>query len=189
MRASWIIVGAICGVLCLGGCGQSGDVTVAGPPAGSSGPDYSKDGSANQKAAEVASQFVPAMEKDASYGGLTIVSSGLRVGVVGTPSTAVAQALSGMRKKVPVATWPVRHSLRELKTLTARIDGDTWRDQGINLSSWGPDEATNVVVITLTKYRPEAAKQLADAYGSTWIRVSKRSETNVAADGAGAAVG
>ncbi len=201
MRGKWFVVGAVCGALCLAGCADdsitggtekesaSPTESSSGPVGANSGPDYAKNVAANRRAAEVASQFVPAIEKDSSYGGVTIVASGLRVAVAGTPSPEVAEAVAGMRKTVPVTVWSVEHSLSELKALTDRIDGDPWAEKGINLSSWGPDEETNVVVITLTKYSPQAAKQLADAYGSDWIRVSKRSETNTAADGSGAGVG
>ena len=110
MRVFWIVATAVCGALCLGGCGSDAvtpadvpETSQAVPPAGT-GPDYSKSSKANQRAVEAADQYVSAIEQDASFGGLTIVPSGLRVNVVGTPSAAVANALAGMRKQVPVTT-------------------------------------------------------------------------------------
>ena len=69
--------------------------------------------------------------------------------------------------------------------LTERInhEADRWREKGINLSSWGPENDSNTVRVPRTDYQPKAAPQLIATYGSERLSVSKRSETIFPAQG------
>ena len=192
MRAPWMIVVAVSGTLALGACGSEAAPAAVAPgpershlpiqvsdPAPSSGPNYSRDNKANQRAAEAADPYVKNLEADPTFGGLAIVASGLRVDVVGNPSPVVSAAVADMEKTVPVITRSVPNSYKDLLALTAQISDDyeSWKQKGINFSSWGPSGHTNTVRMTLTKYKPEFAEQLIEAYGSDRFSVSKRSET------------
>ncbi|GLY18807.1 hypothetical protein LWF15_19490 [Kineosporia rhizophila] len=193
MRAPWMIVVAVSGTLALGACGSEAAPAAAAPepershlpiqvsePAPSGGPNYSRNQKAGARAAEAADPYVKNLEADPTFGGLAIVPAGLRVDVVGTPSPVVSAAVTEMEKTVPVFTRSVPNSYKDLLALTAQLneDSESWRQKGVNFSSWGPSGHTNTVRMTLTKYKPEFAQQLIETYGSERFSVSKRSETN-----------
>jgi hypothetical protein len=75
---------------------------------------------------------------------------------------------------------PVSRSMADLDALTMKIAGDESElsDQGILLSQWGPDAASNTVSIELADYAPAAARALADRYGADSISVSQAPATD-----------
>ena len=62
---------------------------------------------------------------------------------------------------------PAGYSIDELNALTEQIanDGDSLKSRGINLAGWGPDYASNTVVIHLQHYDPNIATYLQSRYG------------------------
>jgi hypothetical protein len=73
---------------------------------------------------------------------------------------------------------PAANSWSELDALTQQIaaDATNWQARGINLAEFGPDPASNRVLIQLTQYTPLAAQQLTDNYGSSLIAISTTSD-------------
>lgn len=71
------------------------------------------------------------------------------------------------------AVVPVGHSWAELDRLTQRIAGDAaqLQQQGIEPVEWGPDPASNKVVVSLESYSPAAEQALIAHYGADWISV------------------
>lgn len=140
----------------------------AGGPANSAGVDFSRDADANFAAA----QGLPGLDAFASYAGYQIVSYGYEVDLVGPPTAAIRAVVDRndpeyKGKPIPVRYRSVRHSLRELQALTKRITADDghWQDQGIELSSWGPDIDSNTVQIRMTHYTKHYRDALIAHYG------------------------
>lgn len=68
---------------------------------------------------------------------------------------------------------PVGHSWAEMDGLTQRIARDNgWlRQQGVQLAEWGPDPASNKVVLSLRSYSQSAEQALIARYGADLISV------------------
>ena len=165
------------------------DVASAGL---SSSLNYATNLQANRTADQAAELYEPAIEHDATFGGLVITDSGLRMDVVkdGASTAGVALARSGtltsartnMAAMVPVTLRMVNNSLADLQSLTATLDkaAETWKAKGVVMSSWGPDLDSNKVLVTLQTYSSDAAAQLIATYGSSVLAVSSSGESNTA---------
>jgi hypothetical protein len=146
-------------------------------------PDFAESAHANRVAAAVAEHMQTALEERASFVSLAIVADGVEVVLHSTSDsdreTAVAkQAFADGRASVPAGDRAtaeaarlhvgfVRHGAAAMERLTMRIAHDgTWQKaHGIELSSWGPDSATDSVRIRLVAYRDTVAVLLVQRYG------------------------
>ncbi|MGN6686441.1 MAG: hypothetical protein ACTHK1_02775 [Actinomycetales bacterium] len=72
-----------------------------------------------------------------------------------------------------------------LDALVSRIRDDrpTWLEKGVDLNSWGPDPATNTVLIRLASYNDDAARDLSAAYGASLVTVDPESAGENSASG------
>jgi hypothetical protein len=116
-----------------------------------------------------------------SYGGQEkSASAALVIYVVAAHSASFlsavrVQAARSGRAEYEVAYVP--HSWAQLNALTIRIarDGPRWRARGVDLAEWGPDAASNKVVIELRSYNAAAGRKLLAAYGAGMVSVSHKS--------------
>jgi len=142
----------------------------------SGGVDFERDPDANYAAAQgLLSAHLAAFP---SYAGDQVVSFGIEVERVGPPTDAIRAVVARddpryQGKPVPVRYRSVHHSLTELRTLTDRIlaSRNSLRQQGIELSFWGPEVDSNTVEIRLVHYPKAYRDVLVDRYGSDWVTV------------------
>ncbi|HEV2885762.1 MAG TPA: hypothetical protein VGX49_02525, partial [Jatrophihabitans sp.] len=109
----------------------------------------------------------------AEYAALRIVSYGIELNLVGPPTpeieAIVAQETRLYRAlPIPVRYRSVSRSLRELEAVRDRIYADYgyWQEQGVELSTWGPDIETNTVKVRLAHYTKAYADALITRYGN-----------------------
>jgi hypothetical protein len=109
------------------------------------------------------------------------LNGGVR-GLAGAPDdpvkARVREVQADVAPSLPVTYESVARSAADLDALTSQIlaDAPGWAKNGIELSTWGPDAATNTVLVTLKDYDPESAALIADRYGSD-VSVSTASVT------------
>jgi hypothetical protein len=125
-----------------------------------------------------------------SYGGLTVTQSGpetaapshITVYLVRSAAQTARyvaaigdHAVVGSASKYSVVY--VSHSWAQLNALTMKIESQRarWQTKGIDLERWGPDAASNRVIINLKSYSQAAARSLLASYGAKWISVSHQS--------------
>jgi hypothetical protein len=153
------------------GCAQSPE-QPGQPPGQISGPDFARDGNANFAAAQLGMKLLADLPPLPGYAGLQIVSYGIEVDVVGQPSAPVktvvardAQQYQG--KPIPVRYRSVRYSERELDSVKAMLAADqaALAGQGIQLTTWGIDLASNTVQVGLYHYTTAYRDALRARYG------------------------
>jgi hypothetical protein len=149
---------------------RSSGVAANRPVAG--GPDFSRDDAANFVAAQLAMKLMSDVEPMEGYAGLQIVSYGIELDVVGSPSDAMRAAVARDAQvyrgsPIPVRYRAVRNSERDLQALTEVIAADEpeWAAQGIQISMVGPDIATNTVSLDLSHYTAAYRDALIARYG------------------------
>lgn len=137
------------------------------------GIDFSQDLDANLAAGNLSGQLALDMSRQPGYAGYRIVRYGIEVDVVGKPTAAeraivVRDTPQYRGKDIPIRFRSVRHPLRELQALTERISADEphWREQGIRLSTWGPDIISNTVQISMEHYTKAYRDALIGYYGN-----------------------
>lgn len=137
------------------------------------GIDFSKNLEANLAAGNSSGQLALDLSRQPGFAGYRIVPYGIEVDVVGKPTAAdraivVRDAPQYRGKDIPIRFRSVRHSLRELQVLTERITADEahWREQGIQLSSWGPEIESNTVQIMMAHYTKAYRDALIGYYGN-----------------------
>jgi hypothetical protein len=120
-----------------------------------------------------------AAQYDQTIAGMTITSTGLQISVAGTPTPSLLSAISADAGSVPVTIRTVPHSELQLVQVRKRIDADVsyWAARGIQLSTWGPDLATDKVRVVLADYTPAAASAITARYGAEWVTVATQSMT------------
>jgi hypothetical protein len=146
------------------------------------GPDYSSDQTANAVAAQVGSVLMESLQDSSGYAGVRITEQGLILSVTDAPTSdvkqkivdaqTVGQALSissggPSSSAVPVQAEIVKYTDVELTAVTDQISTDAanWREQGVNLTSWGPDVESNTVLISLENCSSDASARLLATYG------------------------
>jgi hypothetical protein len=114
-----------------------------------------------------------------AYGGLEVSLSGHTiVYVVASKGSAFLKALRSEASHYPGQHYTVvdvRHSWAQLEDLTSNKitqDEPGWRAKGIRLARWGPEPATNKVLIQLRDPSARATQALVAAYGAEWVTVS-----------------
>lgn len=147
-------------------------VGAPGPAAESQVVDYAADHEANFVAAEFGASLILALEHLTNYATIAIVPGGLEIGL--TDYTAVAvNAVNAVAEKdpawmqVPISYKDVPFSRNDMNATTDLIshDAEALRAQGIDLTTWGPDDATDRVDIRMAKYSDAYAAQLTKMYG------------------------
>jgi hypothetical protein len=145
-------------------------------PALSSGIDFLRDPDANYAAAQ--GLLSAHLATFPNYAGDRMVSYGIEVEWVGSPSDAVRAVVARddpqyLGKPIPVRFHSVRHTFRELQALMSHIEADHgfWQQQGMQWSGLGPNPATNTVDISLFHYTKDYGAALIARYGSDWVTV------------------
>jgi hypothetical protein len=156
--------------------GPAGAGSAAATSAAAAGIDFSQQGDANLAAAQ--GNLWSDLPKFASYAGAAIVSSGIEVDLVGSPTDAIRAVVARddpqyQGKPIPVRYRSVRHSQQELQAVADRLEADDeyWRQQGIELTSWGIEVQSNTVQVTMAHYTTAFRDTLLDRYGSDRVSV------------------
>jgi hypothetical protein len=143
------------------------------------GVDFSRDQDANYAAAQ-GHIWIDLQQFD-SYAGAQIVSTGIEVDLVGPPTEAIRAVVARddpqyQGKPISVRYRSVHHSQRQLQEISDRIEADLgyWRQQQIDLTSWGIDINSNTVQISMAHYTKAHQDALLVHYGSDWVSVVPR---------------
>jgi hypothetical protein len=88
-------------------------------------------------------------------------------------SAEVRQQLAAAAAPVRVEFRIVAHSWPQLQQVMDRVGDDRamWEARGAQVSSWGPDWASNKVHIGLVKYEPVIALTIEQHYGADLVEV------------------
>ena len=159
-------------------------LSVAVPTSASAAPgnpssvDYQKSLADNDRARQLAEDLEARLGAASNYAGIRITPSGIEVLTVGSPTLAEGEAVTSATSAtkstgttptdtVPVTFRQVGYPLSELTSITQRLDADSAElaAGGIRLSSWGPVQGDNRVVVHLEQYSDTAAQQLEARYG------------------------
>jgi hypothetical protein len=114
-----------------------------------------------------------------AFAGIAITSPGLEISLAGSDAPAVRAAIPATVNGVHVAVRIVAHSYADLQPISDQIlhDRTSWIAQGITPTSWGPDYASNKLVVFLASYSSAAARAIESKYGKNLVTVSTTSET------------
>jgi len=159
-------------------------------------PDWAHDSKANFSALLTA-QSLQGLAEDPNFAGIAITDAGLEVSVTAGPTASQARLVTSVRSSefstlskipglpvsVPISFTTVKNSASELKALTDTLNSDSgaWAAKGVELSSWGPDNTTNTVVVHLVNYSTVTADELTAAYGAS-LTVANESEAAAGSD-------
>lgn len=161
LLASVVALGASMGALGFGPASAS----ASGPNPNA----FLADAASNDRARTLGEKLHDRLIGEPNYAGVRITSDGIEVSVVGAPTTTETAVVSNASAvaSVPVKYRTVSHTLAELTAVTSRIDSDNadLHRSGIELSSWGPVEGENAVVVHLRQYSDSIAKRLESKYG------------------------
>jgi hypothetical protein len=157
----------------LTGCAQQQPGQAAAKQAVTTGVDFSKEGDANLAAGNFAARLLGDLQPLPGYAGGQILSYGVEVDLVGSPSDAVRAVVARDAERyhgtvIPVRYRRVLHTEKELDALKDRIfaDRDEWARQGIMLSAWGIDVDSNTVQIDISHYTDRYRDALIAQYGN-----------------------
>jgi hypothetical protein len=75
----------------------------------------------------------------------------------------------------PVQFRLVRHTLSDLEHLQQRIGADigSWQQEGIGITAILLDQVNNELEVGVTELTERAERELKNAYGTDWIRVTE----------------
>jgi hypothetical protein len=174
-------------VAALGGCATSNQPAQSSPTVTPSR-SFATGSAANLSASQAADQLVTKLTStvpDAysrAYAGIAIASTGLEISLAGPTASAVRAAIPATVDGVPVKVRLVAHSYADLQPVIDQIGSDrpAWVAQGIVPSGWGPDYASNKVIVDLENYTAAAASAIENKYGKDLVTVSKISVTHSA---------
>jgi hypothetical protein len=154
---------------------------VSGVSAGADGPpNYQLDDTLNVVAQQAADDLglllsAPLIQTLVSQSllGMAVVPSGLEVSLA-SPAPALLSFIPSTVDGVPVSVREVTQSATTLNTVADSIQNDygTWQSQGVTIGAFGPDYATDKVVVYLQEYNPDAAASIVNAYGAGNVTVS-----------------
>lgn len=120
-----------------------------------------------------------------AYAGQTTTDSGVVVYVVRGEAAPFLAALrsAALDLKGEYSLRYVANSWVKLDGLTRRMAGEQEQEalaaDGVQLASWGPDVASNRVVITLRHYSSRAAGLLVSRYGSGLVAINAKSQSEL----------
>ncbi len=127
----------------------------------------------NAAGAEVAESVQRHAATTPGFAGLRITATGVEISVTGKVPAALVGAVRAARTGVKVQNVPVSYrrvpfsQTQLLATATdLRIKATMLRHRGIDLAAWGPDVATDTVLIHLRKFSAANARLLTDMYKS-----------------------
>lgn len=142
------------------------------PPTPAVETDFFQDLDANHEAAQLGHRLRQELADFAEYAGLRIVSDGIELSLVGSPTPEVKAIVARESRlyraqPIPVRYRSVSRPLRELEAVRDRITADHgyWQQQGVELSTWGTDLESNTVNIRLAHSTKAYADALTTRYG------------------------
>jgi hypothetical protein len=162
---------------------RSGSPSTAGSVGSSvagsaTGVNFATDQAANYEAGQLGQKLLADLPALDGYAGLQIVRYGIEVDVVGAPSDAIQAAVARddsqyQGKPIPIRYRSVRNSQQRLQAVADRLGADqgAWRQQGIELTSWGIDINSNTVQVSLAHYTKDYRDVLLARYGSDLLSV------------------
>ena len=105
-----------------------------------------------------------------SFAGVSITTAGLELSLTSDASDKLVASvqLTEQDTKVPVAIRSVKNSYASLGAISDQLnkDASSLRSQGVDLSFFGSEYASNKVVVHLRRYTSSAAALIAEKYGS-----------------------
>jgi hypothetical protein len=121
--------------------------------------------SAQQAADRIAA--LAAANAHAGYFETVIVPAGLETAQTMRPTADELTAYRTAARAVPLHVRIVQHSMADLQAVSGRIRGDTAGGmlEGVPVANWGPDYASDLVVVRLVKYVRTAAAAIESRYG------------------------
>ncbi|HEX8768964.1 MAG TPA: hypothetical protein VF714_11370 [Jatrophihabitans sp.] len=172
-RGLWAIVAGLVVVLAVPGCAPE---PLSAPPA-RHGIDFAEGEAANGAAAELGMQLLPELAGLPGYAGLRIVSDGIEVSNVGTPTPDMRAAVARHVRRyqgspVPVRFRSVRYTEQELLAVGSRLANDQqyWKIRGIEYPAYGIDPENNRMHVQLSRYLPQYRDALVARYGDlVWV--------------------
>lgn len=158
---------------------------LAGPSAAHADPpDFATDQVANFTALIIADQLNREFQADPTFVGTQVLSSGLEISFASAATDVQRSAITVIENaeaatlsadpaspsnppNVPITVRTVPNSLADLTGVGKSIATDRakWNDAGIVVTAWGPDIASDTLMVWLATYSDQAARQLENAYG------------------------